>query len=386
MKNLIKLSFIEYLTDSIKSHPDLIQVIIGPRQVGKTTGVLEYLKTQDSLTTRYVSADGEVSRPGSWLEEQWLLLQFDSIGPNGNEGLLVIDEIQKVENWSETAKKLWDQQKRTGTKIKLILLGSSSLEIQKGLSESLTGRFKLHTVHHWNLDESHRGYDLDLEKFLVFGGYPGSYTFIKDKVSWLQYVNESIVNTVIGRDILSLNRVKSPSLFKQTFYLACSYGAQEISYNKLLGQLQDKGNVELIKHYLELFEGAFLLKQLFKYSNKKTLSRSSSPKILPLAPSLYSITLDADLNSEHRGRAFEIAVGCELIRLPGQLFYWREGPFEVDYVYKFGQNVFAIEVKSNRKRNQKSLTEFKTKFPGSKTMIVTPDSFSNFINLIKDEI
>jgi len=378
MKKTIKLNFINDLQDSIERHSDLIQVIIGPRQVGKTTGVLDYLKEKDPTETHYVSADGQVSQTPYWLEEQWTLIH--SKAPK--KGLLVIDEIQKVENWSETVKKLWDQQRTLGSKIKLVLLGSSSLDIQKGLSESLTGRYMLHRVHHWNLDESTRAYKIDLENFLIYGGYPGSYRFIKNRVNWLGYINESIINTVIGRDILNLARVKSPALFKQSFYLACSYGAQEISYNKLLGQLQSKGNVELIKHYLELFEGAFLLKQLYKYSNKKTLSRSSSPKILPLCPSLYTTTLDADLNSEQRGRAFEIAVGCELVRLPGDLYYWREGKYEVDYVYSFGKKLYAIEVKSNKKRPEKSLNIFQSKFPEAKTLIVNPANFENFISIL----
>jgi predicted AAA+ superfamily ATPase len=323
-----------------------------------------------------VSADGLLSRSSAWLEEQWILLK--SKAP---EGLLIIDEIQKVENWSEVVKKLWDQQKKSSKKIRLILLGSSSLQIQKGLSESLTGRFKLYPVYHWNSQESLEGYGLSFEDFLIYGGYPGSYIFIKDRVEWLNYMKESIVNTVIGRDILSLSRVKSPALFRQSFDLACAYGGQELSYNKMLGQLQDKGNVELVKGYLELFEGAFLLKQLFKFTNKKVLTRASSPKILPLCPALYSLTLDADLNLEQRGRAFEIAVGCELVRRPGNLFYWREGNAEVDYVYQYGKKLVAIEVKSGRRKNQNSLSLFTKKFPSAKAILVTPE---NFLDVLKE--
>lgn len=378
MKNPIKLRFVSRLEDSIKSKNDLIQVIIGPRQVGKTTGVLQFLKNYPKEKYHYISADGLVSQPTYWLEEQWDLLQSKT-----KDGILVVDEIQKVENWSEAAKKIWDKKKIKKNKTQLILLGSSSLEIQKGLSESLTGRFQLHQVYQWNLEESNEAYDLNLEEFLIYGGYPGSYLFLGNKIEWLKYIRESIVNTVIGRDILSLSRVKSPSLFKQAFELACSYGGQEISYNKLLGQLQDKGNVELIKHYLELFEGAFLIKSLFKYSAKKVISKSSSPKILPLCQSLYTITLDADLNPSQRGRAFEIAVGNELIRLPGQLHYWREGQYEVDYIYSFGKKLFAIEVKSGRKKNQKSLHVFKEKFPNAEVILINIDNFKDTLHQLQ---
>lgn len=374
MNNLIKLPFINSLQNALKNHPNLIQVIIGPRQVGKTTGIQQFLAALEVYDFRYVSADGPLAKSGSWLEEQWISLS--TVNPSG---LLVIDEIQKVEGWSETVKLLWDRQKQSHQKMKLILLGSSSIGIQKGLSESLTGRFFLHKVHQWNLAESMAGYGIDFEKFLTFGGYPGSYGFVGDRVQWLNYVKESIVETVIGRDILQLARVKSPALFRQSFEIACSYGGQEISYTKLLGQLQDKGNVELIKHYLELFEGAFLLRQLFKFSHKAVISRSSSPKILPLCPALYSITLDAEFDSEARGRALEIAVGCELARLPGRLCYWREGNLEVDFVYEFGRNLSAIEVKSGRKKSAKGLSAFTRRFPTAKALIVTPENFQEVI-------
>ncbi len=373
MKNKIKLSFINSLQSLKSDRWSLIQVIVGPRQVGKTTGVLQYLEGLDKATYHYVSADAQVQRSGDWLEHHWIELQSRASG-----GLLVIDEIQKVENWSEVVKKLWDKQKNVSQQIRLILLGSSSLEIQKGLSESLTGRFILHRLHQWTLQESQEAYGLSLEDFLVYGGYPGSYMFTNDRAEWLNYIRHSIIDTVIGKDILNLARVKSAALFRQSFDLACSYGAQEISYTKLLGQLQEKGNVELIKHYLELFEGAFLLKQIFKYSSKKTLSRSSSPKILPLCPALYSNTLDADLNSEQRGRAFEIAVGCALVRLPGSLYYWRQGAYEVDYIYQYGKKLFAIEVKSARKKSAKGLSQFLLEFPTAKPLIVTPDILQNW--------
>jgi len=377
MRKEINLPFINDLEGSIQAAQPLIQVIIGPRQVGKTTGIHRYLESLDLAKFHYASADGSISKQSSWLEEQWLILHSMS-----SKGLLVIDEIQKVENWSETLKKLWDAQKRKTEKVQVIVLGSSSLSIQRGLSESLTGRFQLHRVHQWNLAESFEAYGLDLENYLSYGGYPGSYGFISDRPTWLNYVRDSIVDTVIGRDILQLARVKSPALFRQTFDLACSYGGQELSYNKLLGQLQDKGNVELVKHYLELFEGAFLLKQLFKFSNKKTLARSSSPKILPLAPALYSLTLDGDLNAEERGRAFEIAVGCELTRLPGTLSYWRERNDEVDFIHTYGKNITAIEVKSGRKKSARGLSRFREQFPKSEALLMTPENYQRQISTL----
>lgn len=375
----IKLGFVKELKKQIfgKGFP-LIQVIIGPRQVGKTTGVkqlLRELKKQDYL---YYSADGDIQKPSSWLSEKWLIAQSTP-----ELKLLVIDEVQNIESWSSTIKMHWDEQADKKKKIKLILLGSSSMSIHTGLSESLAGRFLIHNVYHWSFQESKEAYGLTFEQFLKYGGYPGSYNYIEDTTQWLNYIKNSIIDPVIGKDILTQVRVKSPALFKQCFMLATSYPAQEISYTKLLGQLQDKGNTDQVKQYLEHFEAAFLLKQLFKYSEKKTLQRSSSPKILPLCPALYTSGLDADLNSEERGRCFEVAVGATLLRLPGELFYWREKNFEVDFVYKFGKKLIGIEVKSGRVKKAKGLMAFKKQFPHAELIIVTPTNFLKLTDLIE---
>lgn len=380
MGKTIKLGFLRELERLPDDYWNFIQVILGPRQVGKTTGIKAYLKQFKPTQYHYSSADGEVSQPAHWIEEQWALLRAKADG-----GLLVIDEVQKVENWSEILKKLFDKQKDfpLSERIKVIVLGSSSLTIQQGLSESLTGRFRLIKTYTWNLAESRRAYGLSLDEFLSYGGYPGSYVFKENLSDWLAYMQGSIIDTVIGKDILRIARVKSPALFKQCFHLACSYGGQEISYTKLLGQLQDSGNVELVKHYLELFEGAFLMKVLSKYSAKKVLQRSSSPKLLPLCPALYAQSIAAPLNAEERGRAFEIAIGAELNRLEGELYYWREGKYEVDYIYKHRKRIFAIEVKSGGKTGAKGLSKFCEKFSEAEPLIVTTENFARTLEKLR---
>ncbi|MBF0208995.1 MAG: ATP-binding protein [Oligoflexia bacterium] len=376
-KKIIKCPFVYSLDHALNEMPHLIQVITGPRQVGKTTGILQICDRIPESKFHYVSADGDLIKPSSFIVEEWCLAQS-----KGRGVLLVIDEIQKVENWSETVKKLWDEQKiKKLNPVKLVLLGSSSIALQRGLSESLSGRYFQHRAYHWGFADSKNAYNILFDEFLLFGGYPGSYELINNKQNWLNYLKGSIISPVIGKDILQISRVKSPVLFKQCFDLVCSYPAQEISYTKLLGQLQDKGNTDLVKYYLELLEGAYLIKQLFKYSNKKTISKSSSPKILPLCPALYSVTLDADLNTEESGRAFEIIVGAELSQLPGGLFYWREKDFEVDFIYKYAKKLVAIEVKSGRKKSSKGIEKFKGYHPDAEIVIATPQ---NYLKIIKN--
>ena len=355
---------------------DLIHVIIGPRQVGKTTTVKQ-IKDSFKGNSQYITADGEVSRPGQWLQVIWQ----SAIDKSDHEKveLLIIDEIQKVENWSETIKLIWET--RPESHPALIVLGSSSLAIHRGLSESLAGRYYLHRFYHWDLKQSQRLTSLELKDYLIYGGYPGAYRFINEPYEWLKYVKESIINAVIEKDILSMASVKSPALFRQSFDLICSYAAQEISYTKLLGQLQDRGNTDLVKHYIDLFEAAFLLKSLQKFSNKPVRRRSSSPKLIPLAPALYAQALDMDFNDENFGHAFEILVCNELLKLPGEIYYWRERNYEVDFIYKIGKSIHAIEVKYGKNKQTKGLEKFLEIYPTAKPHIITPENFSILASL-----
>lgn len=370
MKKLINLEFTTKLHESFALKNGLIQVIIGPRQVGKTTTVLKYLNENYAENFLFYSADEVFNATANWILEIWSKARIE-------KKILVIDEIQKCENWSAVIKKFWDEDRRNGVSFPCILLGSSSLEIQKGLTESLTGRFQLHRAFHWNHEESSKGYGINFNDFLKLGGYPGSYTF-KNQNDWAKYVKQSIILTVIEKDILQYNNVKSPALFKQAFEIIMSYPAQEISYTKLLGQLQDKGNTELIKYYLSLYEGAFLIKILEKYSAKKILTKASAPKILPLAPCLYFLEILDEYKTEELGRVFELVVGAQLVRTDEPLYYWREGTDEVDFVLKKGRKLYAIEVKSGRKKSEKGLLKFKEKFPEAKLVMITLDNYKDF--------
>ncbi len=368
----IELPFSKKVQKALSEESPFLQVIIGPRQVGKTTTTLNMLEEHFKNKYLYYSADQIFNATANWLSEIWQESRRE-------KKILIIDEIQKIQNWSEVIKKLWDEDKRKSSFQGCVLLGSSSLDIQRGLTESLTGRFILHPAFHWNYEESDRAYKINFEQYLKYGGYPGSYQLLEeDERSWKSYVKNSIILTVIEKDILQFNTVKKPALFKQAFEIIMSYPAQEISFTKLLGQLQDGGNVELIKYYLSLYEGAYLIKVLDKYSNKKTLVKSSSPKILPMSPCLYYLEIQSEYTEIERGRVFEVIVGMQLVRTGEQIFYWREGNFEVDYILKKGKKVFAIEVKSGRKKSSLGLDKFCEKFPGSQKIIITIENYQKF--------
>jgi predicted AAA+ superfamily ATPase len=371
MSPVFERPFVAELLQRLQGQPRLIQVLTGPRQVGKTTGVRQ-LMAQCGWPAHYASADDVLTSDRSWLLQQWqqaLLL--------GNDALLVIDEIQKVPNWSETLKALWDQQP---ARLRVLLLGSSALQIHTGVSESLAGRFELLRVHHWTFAQLQAAFGYDLPRYLAFGGYPGAVALEGSPDRWYAYMKDAIVEAVIGKDILQSRTVAKPALFRQAFEILCAYPAQEISYTKLLGQLQDGGNTDLIRHYIELYGAAFLLHALQKYSAKTWLSRSSSPKMLPACPALYSLVAGVSVatNAEQRGRAFELAVGAELMQQPGQLFYWRERNDEVDFVLQYPDRLYAIEVKSGRKKSGRGLEAFCRQAPQALRVIVTPDNFAHF--------
>lgn len=214
-----------------------------------------------------------------------------------------------------------------------------------------------------------------------FGGYPGANPFRNDVNRWLEFVKSSIVETVLEKDISRLRRIARPALFRQVFELLCSYPAAELSLRKLVGQLQDPGSIETIKHYIELMEGAFLVKTLQRYSTNQIQIKSSPLKILPLCPALCTFARgEASIGLEERGRLFELIVGCDLLRLPGELFYWRSGQWEVDYIYKIGKSVTAIEVKSGRRKSPHGLIKFKALFESASVLMIAPENYLEFAN------
>jgi predicted AAA+ superfamily ATPase len=363
--------FVAQLEKRLSGGQTLIQVLIGPRQVGKTTGMRQLLARYPGPSL-YANADDLLVTDRTWLLEQWQKAQLQ-----GDGTLLVIDEIQKIPNWSETLKSLWDRQPG---RLRVVVLGSSSLQLQTGLTESLAGRFELTRIFHWTYSELQQAFGYDLERYLLYGGYPGSVPYEGEHDRWYAYLKDSIVEAVIGKDILLNRKVGKPALFRQAFEILCRYPAREISYTKLLGQLQDQGNTDLIKYYIELYAGAFLIQPLAKYSAKGWLTRSSSPKILVSCPALYTMTEGPHLldDPEQRGRVFELAVGAELLQLPGELFYWREKNAEVDFVYRYQGRLFAIEVKSGRKKSAKGLETFLKQFADACPIIITMENFPRF--------
>jgi predicted AAA+ superfamily ATPase len=373
---MLELPFVGELETRFIEKTPLMQFVVGPRQVGKTTGVEQFLEKYKG-PFHYKLVEGELNANSSWLRLQWQT----ALGL-GTDALLVIDEIQKIYQWAETLKTLWDLNRKSKIKLKCLFLGSSSLHLQKGVSESLTGRYELIRVPHWDFLQSLSIADhMSLSQYLSYGGYPGSYSFLTKPERFKSYIRDSIVKNVLEKDILLNHTIKNPALFRQAVELFANYPAQEISYTKLLGQLQEKGNVEIVKHYLELLDGAFLFKAISKFSNSSVVQKSSSPKIIPLCPALVFALAESE---PPLGRVFEMAVGSFLNTFVDRLYYWRHGDFEVDYVAVIDKNIFGIEVKSGRKKHSQGPEQFLKKFPKAKGFIVDQQNFETLLRKKKD--
>jgi len=332
-----------------------IQVVAGPRQVGKTTLIRQILASSD-MPYRYGSADEPTLRGRLWIEEQWdvarLLLKQDESG----SAVLVLDEVQKVSGWSETVKRLWDEDTAAGRELKLVLLGSAPLLIQQGLTESLAGRFEIVHLSHWSYVEMRDAFGWSLDSYIFYGGYPGAAPLIEDPERWSRYILDALIETTISRDVLLLTRVDKPALLRRLFDLACSYSGQILSYTKMLGQLQDAGNTTTLAHYLDLLSGAGMVLGLQKYSGSTARRRASSPKLQVLnaalitAPSGWTLG-DALADRTYWGRLVESSVGAHLANAQARgecrVWYWREGDREVDFVVETARKTLtAIEVKS----------------------------------------
>jgi len=358
------------LCDRIAESRRFIQVIAGPRQVGKSTLVKQVVKT---LTIPYTieTADAIDSNDAQWISDVWESVRQQMIFRGQKEHLLVIDEIHKITNWSEKVKREWDSDTFADRNIKVVLLGSSRLLLKKGLTESLMGRFELIRMSHWSFREMHEAFGWDINRYIYFGGYPGGATLVNNERRWRQYVTDSIIGPSIDKDVILTSTIYKPALMRNLFELGCAYSGEELSLNKVLGQLQDAGNVTTLSNYLTILDECNLLTGLQKFARDKARKYNSVPKF-----QVYNSALLSSLNGKSYEQAFtdsklwgrwvETAIGSYLINhadeIGYKLYYWREASDEVDYILELRGETIAIEVKSGRRTTNKGLGIFRERF------------------------
>lgn len=385
MMKMYKRPIFQEIKRRIQEPRRFIQVLLGPRQVGKTT-LVSQLAEEIDLPTYYVTADNALLEDKSWLIAQWEVAR-EKVRAFG-QALLIIDEVQKIPHWSDVIKQLWDEDTRVKRDLKVIMLGSSPWLIQAGIQESLAGRFEMLPITHWTYNEMSEKAQWNLSEYVFFGGYPGAAALVdKNNITrWRNYINDALIETALSRDILQMTQVNKPALLRRLFQLGCLYSGQVLSYQKMLGQLQDAGNTTTLAHYLNLLSGAGLLTGIPKYASQVVRQRSSSPRFMVYNTALISAQAsytfaEAVSDTEYWGHLVESCVGAHLLNsIRGtqiELFYWREGAREVDFVLQKGVQLIAIEVKSGKKKSALSgMATFNERYRPQKILILGEQGIS----------
>ncbi len=362
-----------------------IQVIAGPRQVGKTTMVKQVLQ-QCAIPSFLYNADAVAADNAEWIAEKWNEVRSQIIFNRYAEAVLVFDEIHKIDNWSEQVKREWDNDTFRDIPIKVVLLGSSRLLLKRGLTESLAGRFEIISMGHWSFAEMHEAFGWDINQYIYFGGYPGSAAYMENEMRWRRFMRETIIAPAIEKDVLQTSFIYKPALLNQLFHIGCAYSGELLSYNKMLGMLQDAGNAGTLASYLQLLADSKLLVGLQKYAVDQARKYKSIPKLQVYNNALLSAMTDgmtyekAFTTPALWGQWVESAVGCFLLdkidELECALYYWRENNDEVDFVLTRADNIVAIEVKSGRRQHNQGLAVFGQKFHPQYSLVVGGEAMS----------
>lgn len=368
-----------------------IQVLAGPRQVGKST-LMDQVLSDCQLPNYLYNADGIDEEDTDWVRRIWESTRSQMDTRQQTEAVLVIDEIQKIRNWSEIVKREWDADTRSRRQLKVFLLGSSRLMLRKGLTESLAGRFELIRLGHWTAKEMSDAFGWTLDEWIYYGGYPGTAAFVKDIRRWRKYVKESLVAPAIEKDVIMTSNIYKPALMKQLFEIGCSYSAELLSLTKTLGQLQDAGNVTTLSSYLGILNECNLLTGLQKFANDEARRYQSVPKYQvynnALLTAYRGTTYEKDrTNTNVWGRWVESAVGAYLLGGADEggykVYYWHERSDEVDYIIVRQGDVIALEVKSGRRGMNSGLPKFRERFHPKRDLVIGTDGipFADFFNM-----
>lgn len=368
----------EILRERIGEPRKFIQVLAGPRQVGKSTLVQQVLK-EVNIPHTLENADGINHEDTDWIRRVWESIRITMQLQHEEERLLVIDEVQKIDNWSEAVKAEWDRDTRDGRNLKVVLLGSSRLLIRKELTESLAGRFELIRITHWSYAEMRDAFGYTLDQFIYFGGYPGPATMIGNEKRWKKYIKDSLVAPAIEKDVIMTSNIYKPALMKRTFELGCSYSGELLSLTKMTGQLQDAGNVTTIAGYIDILSQCALLCGLQKFANDDSRKYNSIPKFQVFNNALLTTYNGRTFLQDRRdtdtwGRWVESAVGAYLVsqaeELEYKVYYWRNRNDEVDFIVVSDDIMLAIEVKSGRRRMNSGLPKFAEAFRPTRSFLV----------------
>jgi len=375
---MIQRSYFQTIVARINEPRKFIQIVEGPRQVGKTTLIKQVLHSI-SVPWMHFAADNVPATRSAWISDCWASARNKLQMEHLPELLLVIDELQKLQNWAEVVKKEWDADTFNDVNIKVVLLGSSRVRLEKGLSESLKGRFETIKMPNWSLSEMQQAFGFTTDEYIYYGAYPGAADLRHDLDRWQEYISASIVDATINNDILMDTPIAKPALLRQTFELSSAYSGQLVSLTKMIGQLQDAGNTTTLAHYLELLAQSGMVCGLSKFAMDKARRRNSIPKYQVYNNALMSLYCEHDFataRADHKlwGRLFESAVGAHIMNCAYtgrfEVYYWREGKEEVDFVLVKNSKIVAVEVKSNHDKDTSGLHTFNELYHPHRSVLI----------------
>lgn len=375
---MIQRSYFQKIVARINEPRKFIQIVEGPRQVGKSTLIKQVLHGI-TVPWMHFAADNVPATRSAWICDCWASARNKLQMEHLPELLLVIDELQKLQNWAEVVKKEWDADTFNDVNIKVVLLGSSRVRLEKGLSESLKGRFETIKMPNWSLSEMQQAFGFTTDEYIYYGGYPGAADLRHDLDRWQEYISASIVDATINNDILMDTPIAKPALLRQTFELSSAYSGQLVSLTKMIGQLQDAGNTTTLAHYLELLAQSGMVCGLSKFAMDKARRRNSIPKYQVFNNALMSLYCEHDFaatRADHKlwGRLFESAVGAHIMNCAYtgrfEVYYWREGKDEVDFVLVKNSKIVAVEVKSNHDKDTSGLHTFDELYHPHRSVLV----------------
>jgi predicted AAA+ superfamily ATPase len=358
--------------------PGRMQLLTGPRQVGKTTLLLEIAEQFGDAAVYAAGDEPDAALPGFWER------RFADAEARARRGtaVLLLDEVHHLYDWAKRLKGHCDYLRRRRVPVHIVATGSSALRVTSGSRETLAGRFERITLRHWSASSLASIFHMPAQQaalsLVQFGSYPGAVALQSDPVRWRAYLRDAIIEPAIGRDVLALATVRRPGLLRQVFAVAVGSPARIVSLQKLQGQLQDKGALETVAHYLALLQDAYLVAPLERFSQQAHRRRAAPPKLVTLNNALLSAMHpqgppDPAREPARFGLWMENACLAFALNQGQRVTYWREEPLEIDAVLEGSWGDWAVEVKTGSfdALGIKGLLEFCRRNPKFRPLVIT---------------
>jgi len=357
-----------------------VLILYGPRRVGKTTLVNDFLS---KTNLKYKLDSGDNIRVQQILSSQ----DFDKIlDYTSGYQLLAIDEAQQISNIGMGLKILVDQ----NPNLIIIATGSSSFDLSQKVGEPLTGRKKIIILYPFSqleLLDIYNKYELKekLENFLIFGSYP-DVVLAKNRNEKIEFLEE-LVNSYLLKDILTLEKIKSSQQLLDLLKLIAFQVGSLVSLNELAKQI--KLDVKTVARYLDILEKSFIIKKVTGFSRnlRKEIVKKSKYYFLDNGIRNAVISQFNKLTDRNDvGFLFENFMFSERLKNNayknkfGSIYFWRtyDGQ-EIDLIEERDGNLIGFEFKWSSKSKEKTPQDWKMNYPDASYKIINKENYLKFL-------